>query len=261
MASPVERVLGSAGRTHVIAADGTKTELSELASKEVVGIYFSAHWCPPCRAFTPKLAKAYQKLQEAGKSIEIVFCSWDQSQDQFDEYFKTMPWKAIPYEDRDKKDELEKQFQVDGIPTLTLLDKDGGVIAMDGTDRVLKDPKFFPFTDEMMEGVGPDDEDDEDDEDEGELTDDQKNQLAKVAAGFKAIREMALTMGLDDDDVNKAYAMSASGGGGPPGGVDMAEMMGGMGNMMGGMMGAMGGMGGMPGGPGGPGGEQQCQHQ
>ncbi len=24
-----------------------------LASKKVIGIYFSAHWCPPCRGFTP----------------------------------------------------------------------------------------------------------------------------------------------------------------------------------------------------------------
>jgi thiol-disulfide isomerase/thioredoxin len=32
-----------------------------LAGK-VVGIYFSAHWCQPCRDFTPRLAAFYQVL-------------------------------------------------------------------------------------------------------------------------------------------------------------------------------------------------------
>jgi len=26
----------------------------------VLGLYFSAHWCPPCRAFTPELLKEYR---------------------------------------------------------------------------------------------------------------------------------------------------------------------------------------------------------
>ena len=30
---------------------------------KVFAIYFSAHWCPPCRGFTPKLAEWYTKDQ------------------------------------------------------------------------------------------------------------------------------------------------------------------------------------------------------
>ena len=45
---------------------------SALADKQVVGLYFSAHWCPPCRGFTPKLAEVYTAIKGTGKSLEIL---------------------------------------------------------------------------------------------------------------------------------------------------------------------------------------------
>ena len=30
-----------------------------LQNKKIICYYFSAHWCPPCRAFTPVLADFY----------------------------------------------------------------------------------------------------------------------------------------------------------------------------------------------------------
>ena len=32
---------------------------SVLADKKIIAFYFSAHWCPPCRLFTPVLAEFY----------------------------------------------------------------------------------------------------------------------------------------------------------------------------------------------------------
>ncbi|CAF3576239.1 unnamed protein product [Rotaria sp. Silwood1] len=71
--------------------------ISELDNK-VVGIYFSAHWCGPCRNFTPKLAKCYEEGQlELQDRFDIVFVSSDQDEKSFNEYFQTMPWKAMPF--------------------------------------------------------------------------------------------------------------------------------------------------------------------
>ena len=71
----------------------------------VVGLYFSAHWCPPCRAFTPKLADWYNKLKggEIGEKFEIVFLSSDRDEKSFNEYFGEMPWHAVSYNNRDIK--------------------------------------------------------------------------------------------------------------------------------------------------------------
>ena len=38
---------------------GNTSSVRDLRGK-IIGIYFSAHWCPPCRRFTPVLARIYQ---------------------------------------------------------------------------------------------------------------------------------------------------------------------------------------------------------
>jgi len=75
------------------------TTFGELLSSKkptLVGIYFSMHNCPPCREFTPLLADLYTEFNEDKHQIEIVFFSGDKTQEEFDEYFKEMPWVALP---------------------------------------------------------------------------------------------------------------------------------------------------------------------
>ena len=69
----------------------------------MTGLYFSAHWCPPCRGFTPSLAKFYQTMKEAGKKFEIVFISSDRDENDWQSYFNEMPWLALPFNEREKK--------------------------------------------------------------------------------------------------------------------------------------------------------------
>ena len=78
---------------------------SLLPSGGVLGLYFSAHWCPPCRGFTPKLAEWYKTVKSGpnGTKFEIVFVSSDKDEQSFGEYFEEMPWLALPFSDRDRK--------------------------------------------------------------------------------------------------------------------------------------------------------------
>ena len=121
---------------------------ADALSGKTVGIYFSAHWCPPCRGFTPKLAEAYQKLKANGKELEIVFVSSDRDQHSFDEYFAEMPWLALPYEDRARKEALSKRFKVSGIPSLVFVTDTGELITTDGRSAIMDDPEGaeFPWT-------------------------------------------------------------------------------------------------------------------
>mmetsp|Transcript_18421 Transcript_18421/g.33367 ORF Transcript_18421/g.33367 Transcript_18421/m.33367 type:complete len:426 (-) Transcript_18421:192-1469(-) len=88
-------------------------------------LYFSAHWCPPCRGFTPILSKAYSDLMAApdvGPSkFELVFVSSDQDEKSFTEYFAEMTFCALPYADREAKNAISKRFGISGIPSLLIL--------------------------------------------------------------------------------------------------------------------------------------------
>jgi nucleoredoxin len=126
---------------------GPGGEPSEVDLKgKVFAFYFSAHWCPPCRGFTPQLAEWY-KNDLKDKGLEIVFVSSDKTEDAFKEYFSEMPWLALDYTDRKLKEELSEHFGVEGIPSIVILDADGSVISKDGRGAIAGDPtgQDFPW--------------------------------------------------------------------------------------------------------------------
>lgn len=104
---------------------------------KIVGLYFSAHWCPPCRSFTPHLAQKYKELVDAGHPIEIIFVSSDSSEAEAHEYFSEMPWKMLAYESREEKDQLSKAYSVSGIPSLILLDESLKLITSNGRAAIM----------------------------------------------------------------------------------------------------------------------------
>ena len=79
-------------------AKGENVSVSTLERKKV-GVYFSAHWCPPCRGFTPMLVDFYGEVVGQEKPFEIVFVSSDRDANSMKEYMTetNMPWLAVPY--------------------------------------------------------------------------------------------------------------------------------------------------------------------
>jgi len=129
----------------VVDKDGKKSAAADLKSNDVLGIYFSASWCGPCRAFTPELIKTYNKLKQEGKKFEIVFASGDQDEAAYTSYFSKMPWKAFPFEDK-RQSALNQKFQVQGIPTLVFVEGSSGkLISTKGRSLITEEPEGFPW--------------------------------------------------------------------------------------------------------------------
>jgi len=127
----------------LVGAGGIEKQGKDLKGT-VFGLYFSAHWCPPCRGFTPQLAEWYQTSLKA-KGFEIVFVSSDKDEGQFKEYFAEQPWLALDFTDRKRKEQLSNAMNVEGIPSFVIVDKDGSVITKDGRAAVTEDPTGAEF--------------------------------------------------------------------------------------------------------------------
>ena len=140
-------ILGASCRvTTFLDLDLATTVVSVLTGKEVVTLYFSAHWCPPCRNFTLKLAGAYQTIA-AAKPFEIVFISSDKDEAQFVAYHQEIPWLALPFAKHDLKKKFSKQFKSFSIPALILLDaKTGQVLSKDRCSVIMGDTAGKQFS-------------------------------------------------------------------------------------------------------------------
>lgn len=120
-------------------AGGPKKTTSELMNgKDLLLLYFSASWCPPCKAFSPILVSFYNACSKDGK-LEIVYVSSDRTVPDFEGYFKKMPWLSIPTEEGSAaiKNALSQKLGIQGIPALIVLDaKTGEFISANGREDV-----------------------------------------------------------------------------------------------------------------------------
>ncbi len=104
-------------------------------------IYFSAHWCPPCRAFTPLLAKYYKK-NGGGTKFDVIFVSKDKDEDSMYGYMRQMPWNAVSFKGSAAK-QLGKAYPSRGIPHLVAVNKNGKVLFQGNRNQVLEDFKKY----------------------------------------------------------------------------------------------------------------------
>jgi len=122
-----------------------------LRGKKVIGLYFSADWCNPCRQFTPELTSFYNKINaRRGKKdeFEIVWVSRCRDMNSFGQYFTQMGnWLALPPEDAmgERGQFLSQKYKVKSIPTLVLLDDMGNVITTDGRNKIPQDKAGIGF--------------------------------------------------------------------------------------------------------------------
>ncbi|OMJ75359.1 hypothetical protein SteCoe_25515 [Stentor coeruleus] len=111
-------------------------KVADLSKNKVIGLYFTAHWCPPCRTFTPRLIQLYKNANSRSKVIEIVFISFDRDSETMNNYFEEMPWAAVPYSNKALCENLGDVFGVTGIPALIIIKSNGQVISRDGRSDV-----------------------------------------------------------------------------------------------------------------------------
>jgi len=124
-----------------------KFDEAPLAAAKYFAIYYSAEWCPPCRAFTPKLISWYNANKKDNPHFELIFVSSDRSEQDMEKYITgdAMPWPALEFSKK-KSNRALTQYSGPGIPCLVLVDREGKVISSSyegksyvGPNKVLSD--------------------------------------------------------------------------------------------------------------------------
>jgi len=133
-------------RQQLLKKSGVVVDADEaLQGKKIICFYFSALWCPPCKAFTPVLAEFYTELVKEEEPIEVIFVSGDNSPDELLGYMKDChgDWLAVQHGARLISD-LTDHFNVTGLPTLIVTTQDGQIITNNGRSEVTeKGTKVF----------------------------------------------------------------------------------------------------------------------
>ena len=126
------------GTTPLKTKSGEISPQDAFSGVKLIGVYFSMHNCPPCRAFTPVFAELYNEINADGKVMEVVFCSGDKTQEEYDMYFGEQPWVALPRGDS-RLMNLAKKFEVKGVPRLIVLKPDGTIVDNNGVKKVTEE--------------------------------------------------------------------------------------------------------------------------
>eukprot|EP00096_Caligus_rogercresseyi_P005931 TRINITY_DN22008_c0_g1_i1.p2 TRINITY_DN22008_c0_g1~~TRINITY_DN22008_c0_g1_i1.p2 ORF type:complete len:147 (+),score=33.61 TRINITY_DN22008_c0_g1_i1:299-739(+) len=116
-----------------------------LQNKEIIAFYFSAHWCPPCQAFTPVLTDFYTDLIKEEEPIEIIFVSSDRGPEEMKAYIHEShgDWLSVQH-GAALADHLKKKYDITGIPSLIVVTKSGALITTGGRLEVTeKGPTVF----------------------------------------------------------------------------------------------------------------------
>lgn len=107
---------------------------TEVLSGKMIGLYFSAGWCPPCKTFSPKIRDFRNQNSE---DFEIVMVSADSSSYAQLNYMKDMDMSGYALAlNSPKTNQLYRQFSITGIPTVVILSPDGSIFSQNGRSEV-----------------------------------------------------------------------------------------------------------------------------
>lgn len=103
--------------------------IDEIKRFEHILLFFAAHWSPPCMSIIGFLKDFYTAANQEKVSVEIIQISCDFNNKEFDAICENIGWAFIPFEKLGVREIITRHYDVVGIPTIILIDKQGSVIS------------------------------------------------------------------------------------------------------------------------------------
>ncbi len=118
--------------------DGPENLSNQTFAGKILLIDFWATWCRPCIEELPNLHATYEKFHSSG--FEILSINVDDKAGRARFMRRTgkfpMPWSNATL-GRGEGDEMKRRFEVEGLPTMILVDGEGKIL---GTDFAIRGP-------------------------------------------------------------------------------------------------------------------------
>ncbi|MBO7590257.1 MAG: TonB family protein [Prevotella sp.] len=89
---------------------------------------FFASWCGDCRKDMPEMKRLYTQYDIQG--VDFIGISFDTDADKLQEYMdkEQMPWRVLSELEKMKDSKMAKDYHIQWIPTMYLLDTEGHVV-------------------------------------------------------------------------------------------------------------------------------------
>ena len=109
----------------VSTLDGQTVSLKDFHGQKKVVVSFWASWCGPCRLEMPELTEFYKQNHNASSDFEILAVSIDEDPQAAARFAAANKLNFIVL--LDPKQKMAEAYQVEGIPTMFVIDKDGKI--------------------------------------------------------------------------------------------------------------------------------------
>lgn len=118
---------------------GKTFRLTNNAGKPIL-LFFGATWCPACRTEIPAMKNMYKTFTPKG--LEIFYIDIGESSKRVGRFAQTnsLPYRVL----LDENEDVADQYNIVGVPTFILIDKEGLIISITHRSADLPLTKIFP---------------------------------------------------------------------------------------------------------------------
>jgi cytochrome c-type biogenesis protein len=118
---------------------GKTFKLSSQRGNPVI-IFFGATWCPACRGEMPNYKALYDKYAKSG--LKFIYIDINESTKKVARFAKENSFPYLVLVDLDGS--VANDYEIIGVPTLILVDKQGNIIGVSHRTSDLPLDKLFP---------------------------------------------------------------------------------------------------------------------
>lgn len=102
---------------------------NSLKDIHLIGILFLVDWHPNSQTIVNVLKEFYSRVNTQLKLFELIFCSADENEQEYNNITNGMPWLIIPYNDK-YREQCIKNTEINVMPTLLIFNPEGKILSI-----------------------------------------------------------------------------------------------------------------------------------